>query len=63
MSETDETTEPELETEVELETKGEGEGDVADLEADADEAAPTAHRVALQDRLEQEGVIAAAYLE
>ena len=63
MSETDETTEPELETEVELETEGEGEGDVADLEADADEAAPTAHRVPLQDRLEQEGDIAADYLE
>ena len=63
MSETDETTEPELETEVELETEGEGEGEVADLEADADEAAPTAHRVPLQDRLEQEGDIAADYLE
>jgi len=67
MSETDETTEPaELETDVDAEGEGEDDGDgvvVAESETDADEPAPAADRVSLQDRLEQEGDIAADYLE
>jgi spoIIIJ-associated protein len=72
MSETDETTEPDLETEVDLEqgVADEGASDTqaaggSDTEADteAGELATNADRAPLQDRLEQEGDIAADYLE